>query len=43
MRGAVNYFDIYEMTYIERDKINQFLRRRFKQESKKPPQINRVY
>ena len=43
MRGAVNYFDYYEMTYIERQKISKFLEKRFKEEAKKPPQYNRVY
>lgn len=43
MRGAVNYFDYYEMTYVERQKISKFLEKRFKEESKKPAHLNRVY
>lgn len=43
MRGAVKYFDYYEMTYVERQKINAFLQKRFKEESKKPHGMNRVY
>ena len=31
------------MTYLERQKINTFLERRFKEESKKGPHANRVY
>ena len=43
MRGAVNYFDYYEMTYLERQMVSTFLDKRFKEESGKPPQFNRVY
>ena len=43
MRGAVQYFDYYEMTYIERQKIGAFLEKRFKVESQKPALANRVY
>lgn len=43
MRGSVSYFEYYEMTYIERQKIGKFLEKRFKEESKKPIQLNRVY
>lgn len=43
MRGAITYFDYYEMTYVERQKINTFLEKRFKEESKKPPHMNRIY
>ena len=43
MRGALQYFDYYEMTYIERQKVNEFLNKRFKEESGKPPSFNRVY
>ena len=43
MRGAINYFDYYEMTFIERQKVSKFLEKRFKEESKKPTHINRVY
>lgn len=43
MRGSISYFDFFELTYIERQKISKFLEERFKDESKKPPMINRVY
>lgn len=43
MRGSIKYFDYYEMTYVERQKVNTFLQKRFKEESKKPPHMNRVY
>lgn len=43
MRGSIRYFDYYEMTYVERQKISEFLEKRFKEESKKPPHVNRVY
>lgn len=43
MRGAIRYFDYYELTYVERQKISNFLEKRFKEEAKKPPHINRVY
>ena len=43
MRGAIRYFDYYEMTYLERQKVTDFLEKRFREESQKPPHINRVY
>lgn len=43
MRGCIDYFDYYELTYVERQKINSFLDKRFKEEMKKPPTMNRVY
>lgn len=43
MRGAISYFDYYEMTYIERQKISTFLEKRFKEESEKPAFSNRIY
>jgi len=43
MRGSLQYFDYFELTYIERQKIGKFLEKRFKDESKKPIQMNRVY
>lgn len=43
MRGALSYFDYYEMTYVERQKFSSFLEKRFEVEAKKPPHVNRVY
>lgn len=43
MRGAINYFDYFEMTRMERQRISTFLEKRFKEESKKPPHVARVY
>ena len=43
MRGSIDYFDFYELTYIERERISKFLDERLKSESKKPIQANRVY
>jgi hypothetical protein len=43
MRGAINYFDYYEMTYMERQKVSKFLEKRFEEESKKPSSMARVY
>lgn len=43
MRGSVQYFDIYEMTYHERQRCANFIERRLKDEGSKPIQINRVY
>ncbi len=43
MRGSIDYFDFFELTYLERQKINKFLDQRMNNEMKKPPMINRVY
>lgn len=43
MRGSIDYFDFYELTYLERQKINKFLDKRMDNEMKKPAMINRVY
>lgn len=43
MRGALNYYDYFELTYVERQMISDFLEKRFKDESKKPAFMNRVY
>lgn len=43
MRGALSYFEYYEMTYIERQKVSTFLENRFKEETSKPSHLNRVY
>jgi hypothetical protein len=43
MRGSIQYFDFFELTYVERQKIGNFLEKRFKEEAKKPIQLNRVY
>jgi len=43
MRGSIDYFDFFELTYLERQKINKFLDQRMNNEMKKPAMINRVY
>lgn len=43
MRGAINYFDYFELTRMERQRIAAFLDKRFIEEGKKPPQMARVY
>lgn len=43
MRGAIQYHDMYETTYHERQRIGKFIEERLKDEGAKPPQFNRVY
>ena len=43
MRGAVQYFDMLEFTYAERQRVANFIERRLKDESAKPATVNRVY
>lgn len=43
MRGSLQYNDAFELTLYEKQMISSFLNKRFKEESKKPPHINRVY
>lgn len=43
MRGALQYADAFELTLYEKQMISNFLNKRFKEESKKPTHINRIY
>ncbi len=43
MRGAIQYHDMYETTYHERQRISKFIEERLKDEGAKPPSANRVY
>lgn len=43
MRGAVQYFDMLEMTYAERQRFSSFIEKRLKDEGAKPHGISRVY
>lgn len=43
MRGAMQYHDMYETTYHERQRIGKFIEERLKEEGAKPASINRVY
>lgn len=43
MRGAVQYSDMFETTYHERQRISNFIEKRLKDEGAKPPSISRVY
>lgn len=43
MRGSISYFEFYELTYIERQVMDEFIKKRMETESKKPPHMNRVY
>jgi hypothetical protein len=43
MRGSVDYFQMYELTRPELQRMARFLERRFEEESKKPAMANRVY
>lgn len=43
MRGAIQYLDIYETTYAERQRMNVFIENRLKTEGAKPPGMNKVY
>ncbi len=43
MRGAVQYHDMYETTYHERQRMTKFIEKRLKDEAAKPPTSNRVY
>lgn len=35
MRGAIQYNDMYEMTKVEREAVNEFIEERLEKESKK--------
>lgn len=43
MRGSIQYYDVFELTKAERERMAKFLDKRFKIETKKPPNMNRVY
>ena len=43
MRGCISYFDMFELTRPELQRMGLFLERRFEEESKKHPMSNRVY
>jgi len=43
MRGAIQYHDMYETTYHERQRIAKFIEERLKDEGAKPPTVARVY
>lgn len=43
MRGAVQYPDMFETTYHERQRISTFIEKRLKDEGAKPPSMSRVY
>ena len=35
MRGSIQYKDMFEMTVVEREAVNDFIESRFEQENKK--------
>ncbi len=43
MRGAIQYFDMMETTFHERQRISNFIEKRLKDEGSKPPTVARVY
>lgn len=43
MRGSIQYFDMYETTYHERQRMAMFIDKRLKDEGEKPPTMGRVY
>ena len=43
MRGSMQYFDMLETTYHERQRISNFIEKRLKDEGAKPPGMNKVY
>lgn len=43
MRGSIQYFDMLETTYPERQRISNFIEKRLKDEGAKPPTVARVY
>lgn len=43
MRGSLQYHDMYETTYHERQRISVFIEKRLKEEGAKPPTMSRVY
>lgn len=43
MRGAIQYEDMFDTTYHERQRMGNFIEKRLKDEGAKPPQMNRVY
>jgi hypothetical protein len=43
MRGAVQYFDMWETTYYERQRFSKFIEQRLKDEGAKPASVARVY
>jgi hypothetical protein len=43
MRGAIQYHDMWDTTYHERQRISSFIEKRLKDEGAKPPLMARVY
>lgn len=43
MRGSINYNEMWETTYHERQRISNFIEKRLKDESAKPVNMARVY
>ncbi len=43
MRGGIQYPDMFETTYHERQRIGKFIEKRLKEEGAKPPTMSRVY
>jgi len=43
MRGSIQYHDIYETTYHERQRVSAFIEKRLKDEASKPPSMAKVY
>ena len=43
MRGAISYHDLMEMTYMERQRVSEFINNRLTEEKEKPAHMPRVY
>jgi len=37
MRGAIQYDDMFDMCFLERQKVSEFIEKRLEVEKKKPP------
>ncbi|QDJ96473.1 hypothetical protein Xoosp13_287 [Xanthomonas phage Xoo-sp13] len=43
MRGGIQYEDVFETTFHERQRAYAFIEKRLKDEAAKPPNVPRIY